>query len=90
MTNTMSYDFKDFNDFKPFIVRHSLAMFGVHWSSTIGDITCSYCNVTVLVGAPQGKSPTCQVWWPLAFWWWIYNTFSLLRDPARPCKQRVM
>ena len=47
-------------------------------------------DVTVLMGATNGKLPPCQVWWPLALRWWGYNGFSLSRGLARPLDQRVI
>ena len=36
------------------------------------------------LGAPEGMSPSFQVWWPWALWWRRYNSFSFSHDLARP------
>ena len=46
--------------------------------------------MTLREGAPQGRVPPCQVWWPQALWQWRHNGFSLSCDLLRPRDPRVI
>ena len=46
--------------------------------------------VTISVGPPHGKSPTCEVGWLQVLWCWIYNSFSLSRDLVRQRDERLV
>ena len=48
----------------------------------------SYLILWAVVG--QGKSQSCQGWWPWVLWYWRYNDFSLSHDLTRQRDQRLM
>ena len=47
-------------------------------------------HVTLWVGAHQGKSPSCKVWWPYHSVSGNYNDFSLPRDLEKRRDQSVI
>ena len=69
-------------------ISHNLAMFGDYWFSANGDITLLICHVTwrdhVVKGSCDfmSRSSVRQIW--------KENGFSLSRDLARPCNQRII
>ena len=45
--------------------------------------------MTLWVEAPQGKSQSCQVWWPKGLWQRRLNVLNLPHDLAKPHNQKV-
>ena len=80
-------------DLEPLKVSHHPYKVGGNRHYGSRDIMVLVCwrdgHMVSWVGAHQGKSSSCQIWWPQSLWKLSHNGFSSSRDIARSRDERV-